>query len=498
MGDSSVHAFVENDMNFQLISLMAVFLVPALLLFGTRFKAIPHIVKEENTNSREFWMFIGALVLFLAALVITWQTSFTPIYNKMAGKTTAMPEDPEFAYNKIQVFVAVVLGILTAIGQYLRYKDTPKGVFIKKIGITTLVALALSLLISFFGSINFYKHGMGFLGAIHLAIFASVYGMVANAAYIWTGLNGKLKAAGGSIAHLGFAMMLLGILISSSRKDVLSKNNGILLNFAPETKQDPYENLTLFKGLRTDMGSYWATYQNKDSTGQHGNITYFRVDFEDKKSGEKFTLYPNFIKATKGQQGVSGNPDSRHYWNKDIFTYISATSLDATEDTAQFKKHSVKLKDTIFYSYGYMVLNNVSINPSNTKYNIQPGDTLIVADIAVHATDSMRYRATPAISWKGADSRFIYDTVIAQDLAIGFTSVNNQTHEMEIQVKESGKMTPYVSLKAYEFPHINLLWLGTIIMTLGFAVSLRRRYTLARSLRVGSRSTSTSNTTRQG
>src|SRR5206468_7003450 len=132
-----------------LISLMVVFLFPALILFGLRYKAIPHIVKEESSYSREFWMFIGALVLFLAAMVISWQTSFTPIYNKLAGKTTAAPEDPEFAYNKIQVFVAVVLGILTAAGQYLRYKDTPKGVFIKKAGIPLLVAFVLSLLISF-------------------------------------------------------------------------------------------------------------------------------------------------------------------------------------------------------------------------------------------------------------------------------------------------------------------------------------------------------------
>jgi len=483
LGDSSVHAFVENDMNFQLISLMAVFLVPSLILFFSRYKAIPHIVKEESSYSREFWMFIGALVLFLAALVISWQTSFTPIYNKLAGKSTAAPEDPEFAYNKIQVFVAVVLGILTAIGQYLRYKDTPRAVFVKKVGIPTVVALVLSLLISLLGDIHYHKHGPGFLAAVHLAIFASVYAIVANAVYIWTGMNGKIKNAGGSVAHLGFGLMLLGILISSANKDLLSKNNGILLPFAPESKQDPTENLTLIKGMRTDMGKYWATYQNKDSTGQHGNITYFKIDFENKKSGDKFTLYPNFIKATKGQEGVSGNPDSRHYWDKDVFVSVSATSFDNVNDTAQFRKYNVKLKDTVFYSGGYMILNNVSINPAGTKHHINPSDTLIVADIAVFSADSMHYRATPAIFWKGTDSRFIFDTVFAQNLSVGFTSVNKDTHAFELQVKESAAMVPYVALKAYEFPHINLLWLGTVIMVTGFGIGLRRRYMLARSLK---------------
>jgi len=334
------------------------------------------------------------------------------------------------------------------------------------------------------GDIHYHKHGFGFLGAVHLAIFASVYAIVANAVYIWTGLNGKLKNAGGSIAHLGFGLMLLGILISSANKDLLSKNNGILLPFAPESKQDPTENLTLIKGMRTDMGKYWATYQNKDSTGQHGNITYFKIDFENKKSGDKFTLYPNFIKATKGQEGVSGNPDSRHYWNKDVFVSVSATSFDNANDTAQFRKYNVKLKDTVFYSGGYMILNNVSINPAGTKHPINPNDTLIVADIAVFSADSMHYRATPAIYWKGTDSRFIFDTVFAQNLSVGFTSVNKDTHAFELQVKESAAMVPYVALKAYEFPHINLLWLGTIIMVTGFGISLRRRYMLARSLKL--------------
>jgi cytochrome c-type biogenesis protein CcmF len=483
LGDSSVHAFVENDMNIQLIMLMAVFLIPALTLYAFRYKQIPHIVKEENTWSREFWMFIGALVLFLAALVISWQTAFTPIYNKITGKATAAPEDPEFMYNKIQVFVAVVLGVLTATVQYLRYKDTPKSVFIKKVGIPTLVALSFFLLISLLGNIDYHKHGLGFLAAVHLAIFASVYTITANAAYIWNGLNGKLKMAGGSIAHVGFGLMLLGILISSAKKELLTRNQGDLLPFAPESKQDPTENLTLFKGMRTDMGKYWATYQNKDSTSERGDITYFKVDFENKKTGDKFTLYPNFIKATKGQEGASGNPDARHFWNKDVFVSVSASSQDDINDTAQFRKYNVKLKDTVFYTEGYMVLNNVGINLPGTKHSIQPGDTMIVADITVFGADSSRHRAMPAIDWKGADSRFVFDTVFSQGLLVGLTSVNKDNHQFELQVKESGKIVSYVALKGFEFPQINLLWTGTIVMMIGFAISIRRRYLLNKSLK---------------
>ena len=479
LGDSSVHAFVENDMNFQLISFMAVFLLPALFLFFTRYKAIPHIAKEESTYSREFWMFIGALILFLSGLVITWQTSFTPIYNKLTGKTTSAPEDPEFAFNKIQIFVAVVLGVLTAIGQYLKYKNTGGKAFLKKIALPTIVSLVISLLISFFGDINFYKHGDGFLGAIHLAIFASVYAIVSNATYIWGGLNGKLKAAGASVAHVGFGMMLLGILISSAKKDVLSKNNGILLPFDPRMKENPAENLTLIKGMRTDMGKYWATFET-DSLSNNNTITWFKINFTDKKKGTSFSLYPHYIKATKGQAGASPNPDSKHYFNKDIYTYISypGTSLEEKEDTAQFRTHNIKLADTIYYSNGYMVLDGININPKNTKYNITPADTMLVADITIHSADSMKYKASPAMSLKTGNFRYILDTVFSQNLAVGFTKVNQENKTFEIQVKESAKMVPFVALKVYEFPFINLLWLGTIIMLVGIVMSIRRRLSM--------------------
>ena len=41
--------------------------------------------------------------------------------------------------------------------------------------------------------------------------------------YIWTGLNGKLKAAGGSVAHLGFALMIAGMFISAGNKKIISE-----------------------------------------------------------------------------------------------------------------------------------------------------------------------------------------------------------------------------------------------------------------------------------
>ena len=225
------------------------------------YKKIPHIVERRK------YLFQGILDVyrftgdFLSAIFIIIATSL-PIINSIAGTKWTTGEDAAFAYNRIEIFIAIILGILTAVTQYLKYKDTPRKYFGKKILFPTMVALAISLLISVFGGIHYDKYGTGYLAAIHLGIFAAVYSVVANATYIWTGLSGKLKAAGASVAHIGFGMLLLGILISSSKKTVLSYNTtGINIPFDPAMKENPMENITLIKNVKTDMGKYWTVYE---------------------------------------------------------------------------------------------------------------------------------------------------------------------------------------------------------------------------------------------
>ena len=225
LGDTSVHAFTDagQAINIMILLFVAAFTLPSLGLFIANLKKMPSELKEESTNSREFWMFIGSLVLFLTAIFITAKTS-VPVYNKIFGTSIAQPENVEFSYNKVVILVAIIIGLLSAITQYFKYKKTSSANILKKIAIPTLIAAIITTVITVFYPLTYYKMGAGFLGAAYVALFASIYSVVANAAYIWIGLNGKLKSAGGSVAHFGFALMLVGILISSSNKDKITGN----------------------------------------------------------------------------------------------------------------------------------------------------------------------------------------------------------------------------------------------------------------------------------
>jgi cytochrome c-type biogenesis protein CcmF len=477
--DTSVHAFTgEGITKWHLRGLLFVFLLPALTLFINRYKRIPHIVKEEEGSSREFWMFIGALVLFLSAVLIISMTSI-PVFNKIAAlftgqektfKAFAVGEDAAFAYNRIQIFVAIILGVLTGFGMYLKYKTTGKP-FLKKLLAPIIAGLVIGGLIVAFGNINYREHGLGYLGAIWIAVVAAVYSVIANGAYIFSGLKGNLKRAGGAISHAGFALMLVGILISSSKKEVLSYNtSGIFMNFGKESKEKPGENLTLIKGLPTKMGDYMVTYDS-DSAHPKKPLWYYHLKFE-KDGKEAFALAPNAFVNYKGNEGLMANPDAKHYWTHDIFTYI--TSLPdpskSREDTTSFKTREVTVGDTVFYSKGFAVLQDVASIKNIPGVEFGANDSASVATVKIVSKTSSIFTVKPTVINLKGEAFAKPDTVLQENLVLQLQKVDGK--KVALGIKESDDIMQYVTLKAYKFPFINVLWLGTVLMVIGFFMSM--------------------------
>ena len=522
LGEASVHAFTDLGMNGQLYLLLYIFTwlpaflvattanqrtitaasgivmlaasyflgIPAIafltILAGLGFvifqmqKQIPGVAKEESGNSREFWMFIGSLVFFLSAIVIISKTSL-PVINKVFGLEMAAPEDEEMAYNQIQIFVAIIIGLLTAVTQYLKYKNTTVKAFWKKIWIPTVVSAVLATLILAFGNVNYDKHGPGYLGAIWLAIACAVYAVVANAAYIWLGLKGSLKLSGGSISHVGFGLVLLGVLISSSKKEILSLNtSGIAIDFGSESNEKTGENLTLVKGMPMKMGKYDVTYIG-DSAHPKKQQWYYSIHFKSRIDDEEFTLRPNAFVNYKGNEGLMANPDSRHYWDHDVFTYISALpNPEKNKDTASFKSNPVKVGDSIYYSKGYMILERLATRDSMPFKGFQPGDKATVASIKVYSFNKTSYTSEPLLINQRGNLLALPDTVMSESLILRINKVDDDGTGADIGVKESSAILEYVTLKAYKFPFINVLWLGIIITAVGILISMVRRIQLNR------------------
>lgn len=494
LGDTSVHAFTEagKAINVMIFLFFFLFTAGSLVLLFSNSRNIPTVHSEEDSNSREFWMFIGSIVIFLSSIFIIAITSI-PTYNqipgikdliiKFHGGPLAMPEDPEFVYNKIMILVAFILGIITAIAQYFKYKKTPPKYFLKKIAVPTFFAAIITALIAFVYPFTYFKQGIGFRIAIYMGFFAMVYAVVANAAYLVSVQKGKLKTAGGSVSHIGFALMIAGMIISSSNKQVISSSlvNGI--TFAPSkdpmTKQmdDPQENLTLIRDVPTRMNQYEVTYFG-DSSGHEKGRKFYSLLFnkKNKKDGsisESFVIKPDVY--VMKDNNMSSNPDTKTYLTKDVFTYISYALKDnQNEDTTSFKEIVMNVKDTAFYSNGFFVLNDVLKNPKIGKYNFGPQDAALVADITVHSKDSIKYAALPALEVDDDHLHYLDDTLYAQNLYLRFNGVTSD-HKIRVGLKESDRLIDFVTVKTFVFPYINLVWLGIVIMFGGILISMINR-----------------------
>jgi cytochrome c-type biogenesis protein CcmF len=68
--------------------------------------------------------------------------------------------------------------------------------------------------------------------------------------------------------------------------------------------------------------------------------------------------------------------------------------------------------------------------------------------------------------------------VISQNLILAINSV--QGDKVNMGIKEPNTILQYLTLKAYKFPYINLLWLGVIITVAGIIISMVRRIQLNR------------------
>ena len=163
LGDTSVHAFTDagKAINAMILLFLASFTLPSLGLYFYYLKKIPAMPKEEKTSSREFWMFIGSLVVFLAAMFIIAKTS-VPVINKLFGTQIAPPEKVEISYNKVLLPITIIIGLLSAVTQYFKYKESPRGYMLKKIALPTLLAAVITTGVVIFIPYGLWSGGIDF------------------------------------------------------------------------------------------------------------------------------------------------------------------------------------------------------------------------------------------------------------------------------------------------------------------------------------------------
>lgn len=483
LGDASVHAFTDLGMQGQLLVYMAFFVALAVFLWVRAAKGFPKHETEEHLWSREFWMFIGALVLLLSAFHITVFTS-RPVINKIFGTDWAASSNEVHVYNMWQLPFAFLTTAIMGFGLYLKYKKTDSKALWKALLPSLLISLVITAIISVV-----LKYGVQDIPYM-LLLFSATFATVANGSYIVTVLKGKIPKAGASIAHIGFALILIGALVSTSRSEVISKNqSGVDLG-----KEFPNnENILLTKGDTLAMGNYFVSYRGDSLSGV--NI-YHKVVYlanNNGKPGEyKFTLYP--LIQTNPRMGNVAEPDTRHFLHKDIYTSIAYDSelQERERERTEGKKTTdqegytvaadaaLSVGDTAFTSQNIVLLDSIKVSPvsQNMEELIKKGEEItITAKLRVLGIDGKVYPVAPKLILKGDDLTPGNETMERLGLKFNFFGIDmeNNQPKAKIRIAEKKQSSPFVIMKAIVFPGINVLWMGCLIMVLGTVLAIFHR-----------------------
>jgi len=515
LGNASVHSFTDLGLSGQLIIYLAFFTVGAVALLAYRWKSIPISEKELTAYSPELWVFVGATVLCLAAFQVVATTSI-PVYNAFLGfigikSNLALPADQIQHYTRIQLWTGVLIGFLSGIGQVMWWQRNDKHTVINALATPTMLALlgtALVVLLT-----RYFGHSMS--GPYVLLLLAGLFGIMTNASTLFGLWRRRVALSGGAVAHLGIALMLLGILGSAGYSNTISRNVSGKLISRDMNDKDNEENVLLWRNETGAMNGYDVTYtgqyldvpgvpdyvnntllyrtddeykavaradiksqgQTLYHTGDTLTIrpenTYYRVEYKDKKTGQQFTLYPR-AQVNEEMGGLLASPALQRFWDHDIYSHISSVPDPRKEiPWSAAVPHELSVGDTLFLNDYFAVFRAIEQAHEVPGIKLLPGDIALQADMIITGEKGRQYHAHPVFLLR--DRQVGHVPEIIEDLGLKFTldQIDPVKGKFTFAISTTGK--DYIILKATEKPFINLLWGGTLLMGFGLVLSMRQR-----------------------
>ncbi|HOT88491.1 MAG TPA: cytochrome c biogenesis protein CcsA [Bacteroidales bacterium] len=455
LSNTSVHAFNEIGQTQILTFFLSVFIITPLFLLILRFKKIPK-KGNEQILSKEFWTFIGIILIVLSAFQIILTTSI-PLINKIIGTNYSSPADPISYYHQWQIPFYIIIGIILSLSAFLNYEKDKFFSFFKKLLFPLILSIELTYLLFYFSGIT--------KNVYFLLAFASLFIIFSSLDQLFRFRTSSLNIAS-TISHLGLGLFIFGIVISLGQYKVISGSEH------PELPNNPFagKNTLLKKNDITAIGKYYVSY-----TGviKEGTRLYFPIDFLEKKGDQyyfQFTAKPSLINHEAGNVYI---PGIKHFIDKDIFNYIVYAEKNDTlskTDYEKIKEEIVKKGDTLIYQSLLIIPKSFKINKVNNKLDTNHIQINVNMDVVYN---NKNVPITATFKLNNGDIEYIDALIPATPYKIRMEGVSNQKDTFLLgiyQIKDD-----YIIFRSITFPYINIIWIGSIIVFIGLFLSIIKR-----------------------
>jgi cytochrome c-type biogenesis protein CcmF len=215
LADFSVHSFVNLGINNYLIASIIVALAIGAGLLAMRFREITAPKLDVSSLNRELAVVLGMIALCVGA-TFTFVGMSSPILTGIVGSPSQV--DTGF-YNRVNLPVAIIIALLLGVTPFLGWTELKLSDILKRLSLP-LGLTVLSLVIAAVAGVD----------SVSMFVFvgASVFALVSNAIIAFRSYRSGLLSLGGPVAHIGVALMLVGIIgsgrYSSTRTLALTPN----------------------------------------------------------------------------------------------------------------------------------------------------------------------------------------------------------------------------------------------------------------------------------
>ena len=496
LGDVSVHSFVDLGLYNQLLLWIGTIGILGFGLLAWRWRDLPEPATPPAVLSRESLVFTGALLLAVTGGVIALGTSAPILGRLFRDNPSAVPI--EF-YNTWTLPLAVGIAFLAGMGQMFWWNkmtvEDANRVLVKPVLATVVSTAAVVLTTPFVretvlpaepsaplaqaavvGSGFFQTHGTSLL--LLLLLFSAFFMLWGNLSVMWRVGRGNTKMVGGSLTHVGFGLMLLGIFASSVFNDSISDGAGTDV-------QGNRENVVVPLGRTVSVDGYQWTYTGQE-VNDEGRPVYL-MNVRD-RSGREFQTR-NVVYKDGRDQWIQ-QPDVREGVTKDLYVAVfpSAMSENTAEGQAEVtlaRGDSVRL-GTPAHDHAFTVTfedYDLEVDLDAVGLQADSVDLAVAAKLEVvnETTGETRTLRPVYVITKDRQQQFVQNRAIDWGLGVAFAGMVVDEGAIRLVFEgASVAQEEWVVVQAYEKPFISLLWLGTGILGIGFGISFRRRLGEAR------------------
>ncbi len=441
LADFSVHSFTNLGINGYLIIYQIAALAGGLGLLVYRRDEIPYQRIDFSGLTKENAL-AGTVILLLFSGFLTLLGTSSPILSGLVGEASQV--DISF-YNRVNLPLGILMALLLGIAPFLNWKYEQLSVLLKRLIISAVLAAAV-VVMAILADVG------GF--AMLLFLGGAAFGLSSNAI---VGLQ-RLQQSGwrflaAPVSHIGLGLMFIGIVVSGN----MTEQQRVML-----PRGETVETMGIALNYRQD-------FQHPD--GKNGMV------IQVQKGDERFEARPRLYHNTYTRSEMR-----EPHVKRGIFSDLYISPLQKQQANAHSEENHLVLEKGQKREFAGFEIEFVAFDMSShgSRDAFQIGAKLLLRK------DGKEYSATPALVMEQGKRRaHPAELELPNPGKISINLENLNADQKKILLHFHGLNTNKSSaadqtqarllVEVSRKPFMNVLWFGSILLTLGTIIAFKRR-----------------------